>query len=145
MDFFMIETVGLSKRFDGNLAVQDLDLCVESGEVFALLGPNGAGKTTTVRMLTALVKPTSGKAWINGYELGVENMAIRSSVGILTEAPGLYERLNAVQNLNLYARLYEVGDVDRQVKKYLQLLGLWDRRSEPVGGFSKEKILTNWK
>ncbi|MBN1314348.1 MAG: ABC transporter ATP-binding protein, partial [Anaerolineales bacterium] len=117
--------------------MSDLTLEVESGEVFAFLGPNGAGKTTTVRMLTALVRPTSGKAWINGYELGVDNRAIRSSVGILTEAPGLYERLNAVQNLVLFAKLYDVVDVDRQVQKYLQLLDLWDRRSEPVGGFSK--------
>jgi ABC-2 type transport system ATP-binding protein len=69
--------------------------------------------------------------------LGADNQAIRASVGILTEAPGLYERLNAVQNLVLYAKLYDVENIDRQVKKYLQLLNLWDRRSEPVGGFSK--------
>lgn len=133
----MIQTEGLTKEFNGNLAVSNLDLQVESGEVFAFLGPNGAGKTTTVRMLTALVEPTRGKAWVNGFELGVDDMAIRASVGILTEAPGLYERLNAVQNLTLFAKLYEVKDVDRQIQKYLELLGLWERRKEPVGGFSK--------
>ena len=133
----MIKTEGLTKRFGDNLAVENLTLHVERGEVFAFLGPNGAGKTTTVRMLAALIGPTAGRAWVNGHQLGVDNMDIRRSVGILTEAPGLYERLDAVQNLTLYAKLYEVEDVARQVTKYLRFLGLWERRDEPVGGFSK--------
>ncbi len=133
----MIRSEGLTKRFDGNLAVEGLTLHVRRGEVFAFLGPNGAGKTTTVRMLAALIAPTAGRAWVNGYEIGQDNMNVRRSVGILTEAPGLYERLNAVQNLTLYAKLYEVDDVGGQVEKYLRLLGLWERRDEPVGGFSK--------
>jgi len=133
----MIKTEGLTKRFGDNLAVDGLTLHVERGEVFAFLGPNGAGKTTTVRMLAALIAPTAGRAWVNGYEIGKDDMNIRRSVGILTEAPGLYERLDAVQNLTLYARLYEVDDVAGQVEKYLCLLGLWKRRDEPVVGFSK--------
>ncbi len=133
----MIRSEGLTKRFDGNLAVEGLTLHVQRGEVFAFLGPNGAGKTTTVRMLAALIAPTAGRAWVGGYEIGKDDMNVRRSVGILTEAPGLYERLNAVQNLTLYAKLYEVDDVGGQVEKYLRLLGLWERRDEPVGGFSK--------
>ncbi len=133
----MIKTEGLTKSFDGHLAVEDLTLQVERGEVFAFLGPNGAGKTTTVRLLAALIAPTSGRAWVNGYRVGQEDMHIRQGVGILTEAPGLYERLNAVQNLTLYAKLYQVDDVAGQVEKYLRFLGLWERRYEPVGGFSK--------
>ncbi len=133
----MIRTQGLSKRFGDNLAVNDLNLHVERGEVFAFLGPNGAGKTTTVRLLTALIAPTSGRAWVDGREVGSDDTHIRRSVGFLTEAPGLYERLDAVQNLTLYARLYEVEDVAGQVKKYLRMLGLWERREEQVGGFSK--------
>ena len=133
----MIRTEGLTKRFGDNRAVSSLTFQVERGEVFAFLGPNGAGKTTTVRMLSALIAPTAGRAWVNDYEVGKDDMDIRRSVGILTEAPGLYERLNAVQNLSLYARLYEVVDVAGQVEKYLRLLGLWERRDEPVGGFSK--------
>jgi ABC-2 type transport system ATP-binding protein len=133
----MIRSEGLTKRFDGNLAVDGLTLNVQRGEVFAFLGPNGAGKTTTVRMLAALIAPTAGRAWVNGHEIGQDNMNVRRSVGILTEVPGLYERLNAVQNLTLYAKLYEVDDVGGQVEKYLRLLGLWERRDEPVGGFSK--------
>ena len=133
----MIKTEGLTKRFGDNLAVDGLTLHVERGEVFAFLGPNGAGKTTTVRMLAALIAPTAGRAWVNGHEIGKDDMNIRRSVGILTEAPGLYERLDAVRNLTLYAKLYEVDDVAGQVEKYLRLLGLWERRDEPVGGFSK--------
>ena len=133
----MIRTENLSKRFGDNLAVDRLTLEVQAGEVFAFLGPNGAGKTTTVRMLAALIGPTAGDAWVNGHRLGEDDMDIRRSVGILTEAPGLYERLDAVQNLRLYARLYEVVDVEGQVEKYLRFLGLWERRDEPVGGFSK--------
>jgi len=133
----MIKTEGLTKSFNGHFAVDDLTLQVERGEVFAFLGPNGAGKTTTVRLLAALIAPTSGRAWVNGYRVGQEDMHIRQGVGILTEAPGLYERLNAVQNLTLYAKLYQVDDVAGQVEKYLRLLGLWERRDEPVGGFSK--------
>jgi ABC-2 type transport system ATP-binding protein len=133
----MIRTEGLTKRFGDNQAVDNLTIQVERGEVFAFLGPNGAGKTTTVRMLSALIAPTAGRAWVKDHEVGKDDMHIRRSVGILTETPGLYERLNAVQNLSLYAKLYEVVDVAGQVEKYLRLLGLWERRNEPVGGFSK--------
>ncbi len=133
----MIKAEGLTKRFDDNLAVDGLTLNVERGEVFAFLGPNGAGKTTTVRLLAALIAPTDGRAWVNGYQIGEDNINVRRSVGILTEAPGLYERLDAVQNLTLFAKLCEVDDVAGQVEKYLRLLGLWERRAEPVGGFSK--------
>lgn len=133
----MIQAEGLTKRFKNNLAVDDLTLHVKRGEVFAFLGPNGAGKTTTVRMLAALIAPTAGQARVNGHKLGQDNMNVRRSVGILTEAPGLYERLDALQNLTLFAKLYEVDDVTGQVEKYLRLLSLWERRDEPVGGFSK--------
>lgn len=133
----MIKTRGLTKRFDDVLAVDNLSLDVAEGEVFGLLGPNGAGKTTTVRLLTCLIAPTAGEAWVNGHKVGEENTAIRQCVGILTESPGLYERLNAQQNLALYAKLYGVNDVAAQVEKYLSMLGLWERRTEPVGGFSK--------
>ena len=133
----MIRTEKLSKRFGNNLAVDDLTLEVAQGEVFGFLGPNGAGKTTTMRMLSALVAPTSGAAWVNGHKVGVEDAEIRASIGLLTETPGLYPRLNAEQNLRIYARLHGVEDVAGQLQTYLTLLGLWDRRHEPVGGFSK--------
>jgi len=105
--------------------------------VFGFLGPNGAGKTTTVRMLTSLISPTSGSAVINNFHLGEDDQAIRRSVGILTENPGLYERLSAIKNLEIYARLYDVEDTAGQVRKYLQMLDLWGRREDPAGSFSK--------
>jgi ABC-2 type transport system ATP-binding protein len=138
----MIRTEGLTKVFgDGGQeirAVDALDLSVREGEVFGFLGPNGAGKTTTVRMLTTLIAPTSGRAWLGDVELGTGKDAIvRGSVGILTESPGLYERLSAEQNLLIFAELYGCRQPRVQVEKYLRLLGLWDRRSSPAGTFSK--------
>jgi len=139
----MIRTEGLSKVFKGDKknaeirAVERLDLEIKQGEVFGFLGPNGAGKTTTVRMLCSLIAPTTGRAWVNNYEVGQQNREIRASVGILTEQPGLYDRLSAEKNLTIYARLYGVADVPGQVEKYLRMLGLWERRKDPAGSFSK--------
>ncbi len=138
----MIETKGLTKIFriknsPDVVAVKDLTLSVAEGEVFGFLGPNGAGKTTSVRMLTSLIAPTSGSAWVNGFEVGKDDQNIRRSVGILTESPGLYERLSAWKNLEIYGNLYDVEDVDGQLTKYLQMLKLWSRHNDPVGSFSK--------
>jgi ABC-2 type transport system ATP-binding protein len=133
----MIETQNLTKSFGDVLAVDRLTLNVEAGEVFGFLGPNGAGKTTTIRMLTALISPTSGDASVLGWEIGREDGQIRRQVGILTESPGLYDRLSAERNLVFFARLYEVEDIPVQVERYLRMLGLWDRRSEAAGTFSK--------
>lgn len=138
----MIETKQLTKIFKINkgtdiTAVVDLSLSIPQGEVFGFLGPNGAGKTTTVRMLTSLIGPTSGTARVNGYQLGENDQEIRRSVGILTESPGMYQRLSALKNLTIYANLYDVDDVEGQVRKYLHMLGLWSRRDDPAGSFSK--------
>ena len=138
----MIETKNLTKIFkikkgDDIQAVVGLTLSITEGEVFGFLGPNGAGKTTTVRMLTSLIGATSGSALVNGFVVGEEDQEIRRSVGILTESPGLYERLSASKNLEIYANLYDVEDVNKQVEKYLQMLGLWSRRDDLVGSFSK--------
>ena len=139
----MIRTEQLSKYFTTRKgqqpirAVQDLTLEVREGEVFGFLGPNGAGKTTTVRMLTSLIGPTAGRAFIGRWEVGKDDQNIRRTVGILTESPGMYERLSAERNLAIFANLYDVPDVPGQVEKYLRMLGLWDRRFDEVGSFSK--------
>jgi len=133
----MIKTDNLSKKFNTTLAVDNLNLEVSEGEVFGFLGPNGAGKTTTVRMLTSLIGPTSGSAIVNGYRIGQQDTEIRRSVGILTETPGMYDNLSAEFNLEIYANLYEVKDARGQVEKYLRMLGLWDRRQDEAGTFSK--------
>jgi ABC-2 type transport system ATP-binding protein len=134
-----IETVGLTRRFGELLAVDELTLSIPAGKVFGFLGPNGAGKTTTVRMLTALIAPTSGTACVAGHRLGENDEALRRSVGILTETPGLYDRLSALQNLVFFAQLYDLDQrkARRQTERYLRMLDLWERRDDPVGGFSR--------
>lgn len=138
----MIRAEGLTKVFGSGgrevCAVDALDLNVSEGEVFGFLGPNGAGKTTTVRMLTTLVGATSGFAWVNGIQVGKGKDAdIRANVGVLTEAPGLYDRLSAERNLLVFAELYGCTNPRDRVAKYLKLLGLWDRRDSEAGTFSK--------
>jgi ABC-2 type transport system ATP-binding protein len=137
----VIRTEGLGKVFDTRngpfSAVDSLNLQVNEGEVFGFLGPNGAGKTTTVRMLACLIAPTTGRAWVNNLEVGQDDTRIRGGVGILTESPGLYDRLSAKRNLSIFAELYDVQDVPGQVEKYLRLLGLWDRRDSDAGTLSK--------
>jgi ABC-2 type transport system ATP-binding protein len=133
----MISTENLTKLFGSITAVDRLTLEVCEGEVFGFLGPNGAGKTTTIRMLTSLIAPTSGTALVTGCRVGSQDTDIRRSVGILTESPGMYDNLTAEFNLRIYANLYEVKDVSGQVEKYLRMLGLWDRRHDEAGTFSK--------
>ena len=134
-----IETYKLKRTFGNLVAVEDLTLSIPTGTVFGFLGPNGAGKTTTVRILAALISATDGTAAVAGHKVGTDNTAIRQSVGILTETPGLYDRLSALQNLTFFARLYDMPAprVAAQAEHYLRMLGLWDRRDERVGGFSK--------
>jgi len=133
----MIHTENLTKRFKEVLAVEGLSLNVREGEVFGCLGPNGAGKTTTVRMLTSLIGPTGGSATVNHFVLGKQDTDIRRTVGVLTETPGMYDNLSAEYNMQIFAELYEVQDVKGQVEKYLRMLGLWERRFDSAGTFSK--------
>jgi ABC-2 type transport system ATP-binding protein len=133
----MITTENLTKKFGNITAVDNLTMEIREGEVFGFLGPNGAGKTTTVRMLSCLIGPTSGTAIVNGHKVGANDKEIRRSVGILTETPGMYDSLSAEYNLNIYAHLYEVKDPKAQVEKYLSMLGLWERRYDEAGTFSK--------
>ena len=133
----MIQTENLTKQFHNMLAVDHLTINIKEGEVFGFLGPNGAGKTTTVRMLTALIGPSQGTARVGGYQLGRDDKLIRQSVGLLTETPGLYDNLSAEYNLQIYADLYGVKNPKGQVEKYLRMLGLWERRFDSAGTFSK--------
>ena len=135
----VLRTERLTKRFERLTAVQDLDLEVGEGEVFGFLGPNGAGKTTTLRLLCALIAPTSGTAEVAGWRLGADDERIRASVGILTEQPGLYERQSAQDNLLFFAALFGLTPAvaRAQTDRYLRLMGLWDRRAEAVATFSR--------
>ena len=130
---------GLGKTFDTTTALGAIDLDVARGELFALLGPNGAGKTTLVRMLAGLVPASRGRAKVMGHELGEDDDAIRGAIGVLTEAPGLYESLSAEVNLRFFGRLSGLDGeaLTQRIETLLKRFELWERRHDPVGGFSK--------
>ena len=137
----MITCESLTKKFGSITAIQEFTLEIPDGCIFGLLGPNGAGKTTTMRMLSCLIQPTSGTAHIDSYDIrdkmDVQN--IRRIIGLLPEVPGLYETLGAYQNLDFYGQFYGIPKQKREesIQTTLTELGLWDRRNEPVGDFSK--------
>ncbi|MFN3346629.1 MAG: ATP-binding cassette domain-containing protein [Candidatus Bipolaricaulaceae bacterium] len=132
----MIQTVGLTRRYGPRLAVADLTLEVEPGEVLGLLGPNGAGKTTTVRMLAGLLAPSAGEARVAGHSVVHEPEKVRPKVGVVPENPGFYRRLTVRRNLRFFAELYGVAD-RRRVEETLALVGLSARADEPVATLSK--------
>jgi ABC-2 type transport system ATP-binding protein len=133
----IIEAWGLTKKFGETTAVEDLSLQVEEGDVLGFLGPNGAGKTTTIRMLAGIIAPTSGYATVAGQRTDDNVEKLHEAIGLLTESPGFYDRLSARRNLEFFASFYPGLNTATQVKKYLRLMGLWDRREDRVGGFSK--------
>lgn len=112
----MIETENLGKVFDTFTAVQNLTLNVPAGQLLALLGPNGAGKTTTVRMIGAILKPTTGHARVNGYDVVTQADGVRRSIGLLTEQPGLYTRMSGLEYLEFYGRLYGISDKETRAR-----------------------------
>jgi len=134
-----LRAVGLGRRFGDRWAVRGIDLDVRRGEVLGLLGPNGAGKTTTVRLLTALIEPTEGTASVDGFDVRNRPEDVRSRVGILTETPGLYDKLSATANLDFFGRLYGLDAAARaeRIERYLRVFGLWERRDDVTGAFSK--------
>jgi ABC-2 type transport system ATP-binding protein len=134
-----IHVEGLGKRFGDRTAVEGLSFHVRPGEVFGLLGPNGAGKTTTVRMLTGLLRPSEGEATVWGHRVDRDGEALRKVVGLLTEQPGLYDRLTARENLRFFMKLHELDEAKAwpRAQDYLRRFGLGGRDAEPVGAFSK--------
>ena len=132
----MIEVQDLTKRFDKRTVLNGISFRVDEGEVFGYLGPNGAGKTTTMRIILGLLKPTAGKALVWRQDLG-QHEALRKRIGVLLENDGLYERLSALENLNYFARLYDVPGRKEKVDRLLDFAGLADRKNEKVGTFSK--------
>jgi ABC-2 type transport system ATP-binding protein len=142
---FAITAEGLGRRYGKHWAVRDLTLHIERGEVFGLLGPNGAGKTTTMRMLACLVAPSTGSASVADWDIASNPTEVRKRVGILTDTAGLYETLSAQENLQFFAKLYDLQPAEavKRTEHYLKLLGLWDRRRDPAGSFSsgmKQKL-----
>ncbi len=132
----VIEVRGLSKSFEDRWVLNNVNFRVEEGDIFGYLGPNGAGKTTTMRIMLGLLKPTQGEALIRGSDMATDG-EMRKRVGVLLEKNGIYDRLTAHDNLQYFARLYGVEDVERRIEEQLELVGLSDRRDQKAGKFSK--------
>ncbi|MHA2251637.1 MAG: ABC transporter ATP-binding protein [Candidatus Kariarchaeaceae archaeon] len=139
----MIKSDQLGKVFpskDGDIhAVNDLTIDIPSGSIVGLLGPNGAGKTTTVRMLSTILRPTSGGAFVAEHDIIAEPLEVRRSIGISTEAPSLYGRLTARRNLQFYADLYDVPSEHQKnrIKELMNEFDLTDALDRRVETFSK--------
>jgi len=135
----MIEMVGLTKQFETVLAVDGIHLAVQPGEVLALLGPNGAGKTTTVRMLSAILKPTAGYALVAGYDVATQSLEVRRRVGMLTESPGLYQRMSGQEYLDFFGEVRGLAPAARRARiahlaEWFEMSGVLERR---LGEYSK--------
>ena len=136
----IVEVNGLTKKFGSHKAVDHLNFKVEEGEVFGLLGPNGAGKTTTIRMLACLILPSEGSATVSGHKIHENPLAVRQTVGILTENPSLYERLTAQENMDFFAEAYNLSEPQEKnsrIRELLEFFDLWERRNDKVATFSK--------
>ena len=128
----------LSKHFGSRVAFDDVSFRVGYGEVFGFLGPNGAGKTTTVRTLGTLIAPTSGSAAVAGIALKAENgPAIRARISVMPEFPGLYLRLTVAENLECFAKLYELSDARTRIERALRAVNLTDRANDLCRSLSK--------
>jgi len=135
----MIEVRNLTKKFETVTAVDNISFEIAESEIFGFLGPNGAGKTTTIRMLSTLISPTSGKITIDNRDPKNDGEYIRSTVGLLTETPGMYEKISGYDNLDYYSSFYSIPDKKRKdnIKKYLKMFDLWDRKDDLAGTYSK--------
>jgi ABC-2 type transport system ATP-binding protein len=134
----VIETFKLTKSFNGLTAVDKLDISVESGEIFGLLGPNGAGKTTTISMLCTILKPSSGTAKVNGFDISKEAMQVRKSIGIVFQDPSIDDRMTGRENLFMHANLYGVPTSEQKsrIDKVLKLVELEDRANDLMRTYS---------
>ena len=139
MDSTAIRMDHLTRDFDGVRAVDHVSLDVPRGRIFGFLGPNAAGKTTTIRLLLGLLEPSSGRAEVLGFDTRIDSGAIRQRCGALLEHTGLYERLTAEDNLEYHARIYRIDAAERRrrIEQLLKGIGLWDRRRENVGKWSR--------
>jgi len=134
----VIETIQLTKEYNSVKAVDNLNITVESGEIFALLGPNGAGKTTTISMLCTILKPTSGTATVNGFDIVKEPNNVRESIGIVFQDPSIDDRLTGRENLQMHANLYGVPASEQtdRINRILKLIELEDRADDLMRTYS---------
>jgi ABC-2 type transport system ATP-binding protein len=134
----IIETEHLSRRFGDLVAVRDVSLRVQPGEIFGVLGPNGAGKSTTIRMLCGILEPTGGRGTVAGCDLARESARIKERIGYMTQRFSLYEDLTVRENLAFYAGIYGVPSARRlaRVREVIESAGLGPRRDQLAGTLS---------
>ncbi len=135
----VIECLNVSRKFGSYVAVNDLSLKVEQGELYGFLGPNGAGKTTTIKMLTGLLRPTSGSCIIAGFNMQTEPLKARSALGYVPDNPFLYDRLSGREYLQFMAELYNVSrdGLEAKINNLLNLLELEDKSKELIQSYSR--------
>lgn len=133
-----IKTINLTKKYGDIVAVDSINLTIDRGEIFGLLGPNGAGKTTTLMMLSSLLKPTSGSAIVNGYDVILQPSLVRESIGMVFQDPSSDSVLTAYENLKLHALLYNMPlkEIDLKIDKVLSLVDLEKRKHDVVRKYS---------
>lgn len=141
----IISLINISKSYGSFLALKSTNFEVFKGELFGLLGPNGAGKTTMIRILTDIIRPTSGQVTIGGYELLTEPAKAKSLIGFVPDRPYLYEKLTPIEYLDFMGGLYRVAHdkVLERGEKMLRMFDLWERRNELIESFShgmKQKV-----
>lgn len=134
----MIKIHNLTKRYERLTAVDNLSLDIQENEIFGLLGPNGAGKTTVIHMLATLLKPTSGSATVDGFDIISQPAKVRSSIGIVFQVPSSDDLLTGYENLKIHAFLYGVSsDIrEKRIKDALELVGLTERKNDQVKKYS---------
>jgi ABC-2 type transport system ATP-binding protein len=134
---FIIDVRSLSKKYGDHFAVNDLNLKVAEGEIFGFLGHNGAGKTTTVNMLTTLLQPTSGGAFVAGFNIVKESVEVRKRIGYLPENVQLYDSMTAYENLEYFAKLSGITKPKERILKVLDFLDANGYRDKKIGELSK--------
>ncbi|MEE8325073.1 MAG: ABC transporter ATP-binding protein [Candidatus Humimicrobiaceae bacterium] len=140
-----IETLNLSKKFGSLTAVDNVDLSINKGEIFGFLGPNGAGKTTTIKLLTGLLKPTSGTAKIMGKDIQENPIEAKAVIGLVPDEPRVYEKLTGVEFLRFMGNLFGIDkdSIEKKIGELLKLFDLSNRGEELIQGYShgmKQKI-----
>ena len=134
----MIQLQELTKRYGQHVAVDQLNLDVQPGELFGFLGPNGAGKTTTIKMMAGLLRPTSGRIVLAGHDLDLEPEKAKAALGFIPDRPFLYEKLSATEFLQFVAGIYGINgyDVERRIDQLLELVELTEFRGNLIESFS---------
>jgi ABC-2 type transport system ATP-binding protein len=133
----VIEAARLSKNFGERQAVDGLSFSIEEGDIFGFLGPNGAGKTTTIRMLTGLLKPTSGKAYVRGLDVEKNPQVVKRFVGVLPESQGYYGWMTGYEYLRYFESLYDFPNPHPRAKELLTAVGLAERSRTPISSYSR--------